>query len=132
MTIKDLSQLFYLAEEIKLEQETARRLRDAATGTGAKISGLPYSGCVSDKTALGADLAECAQIVQDRADQSVKEYKRIVSYISRVPDSRMRMIIQLRFIEGYSWGKVARKLGGTNTGDGVRKALERYLEGPKK
>ena len=48
-------------------------------------------------------------------------------FIASVQDSRIRRIINLRFIEKLSWNKVADRIGGGNTEDSVRKAFDRYM-----
>ena len=56
MTIKELSQLYYLNREIQQEQQKLAELRAAATNTTARISGLPGVGSISDKTAIAATI----------------------------------------------------------------------------
>ncbi len=51
-----------------------------------------------------------------------------MDFIESIEDSRMRMIVTYRFIENYSWGKVADAIGGGNTEDCVRKAFNRFME----
>lgn len=52
----------------------------------------------------------------------------VEKFIAGVNDSRMRRIINLRFIEGLSWGKVADRIGGGNTEGGVKMAFQRFME----
>lgn len=52
----------------------------------------------------------------------------VEEFIASVDDSRIRRIINLRFIEGFSWNKVADYIGGGNTDDSVRKAFTRFME----
>jgi len=52
----------------------------------------------------------------------------VEEFIASVDDSRMRRIINLRFIENLSWNKVADCIGGGNTEDSVRMAFNRFLE----
>ena len=56
----------------------------------------------------------------------------IKSYIQSCPESYMRQILTLRYIEGYSWDKVAFKTGGRNKGDTIRKMAERYIQKTEK
>lgn len=49
-------------------------------------------------------------------------------FIASVEDSRIRRIINLRFIEGLQWNEVAIKIGGGNTEDSVRKMYERFMK----
>ena len=52
----------------------------------------------------------------------------VEEFIKSVDDSRMRRIINLRFIEGLSWNQVADRIGGNNTEDSVKKAFYRFME----
>ena len=52
----------------------------------------------------------------------------VEEFISSVDDSMMRRIINLRFIEKMSWGKIANKIGGGNTEDSIKKAFYRFME----
>jgi hypothetical protein len=51
----------------------------------------------------------------------------VEEFISRIKDSHMRRIVNLRVVEGLSWQKVADRIGG-NTEDSVRKAFDRFME----
>lgn len=50
----------------------------------------------------------------------------VEKFVSAIEDSFIRRIVVARYIEGRSWVGVARKLGGGNTSDGVRKIWERW------
>ena len=52
----------------------------------------------------------------------------IEEFIAGLKDSRMRRIINLRFIQNLSWNKVADKIGGGNTEDSVKKMFYRFME----
>lgn len=52
----------------------------------------------------------------------------VEEFIASVNDSRMRRIINMRFIENLSWNKVADLIGGGNTEDSIRMAFNRFME----
>ena len=52
----------------------------------------------------------------------------VEGFIASIDDSRMRRIINLRFIENLSWNKVADHIGGGNTEDSIRMAFNRFME----
>ena len=57
--------------------------------------------------------------------------ERIEEFTDGIPDSMTRRIFRMRYIDGNyrpTWTKIARKIGGGNTGDGVRKKHDRYLK----
>lgn len=131
MTKKELSRLYCLNREIEQEQRRLVQLKAAATNTAAKISGLPALGCVSDKTAIAAEIADSQAIIEAKLQLAIVEYRRINQYIAAIEDSYIRQIIALRFVDGLTWFQVAQRIGGNNTEDGVRKALERFLSSQK-
>lgn len=56
------------------------------------------------------------------------EYDRLNTYLDTVDDSFIRQIIKLRYVDGLMWFQVAHEIGGNNTDNSVRKALDRYLD----
>lgn len=131
MTKKELSGLYCLNREIEQEQRRLAQLKEAATNTAVKISGLPAVGCMSDKTAIAAEIADSQAIIEAKLQLAIVEYRRINQYIAAIEDSYIRQIIALRFVDGLTWFQVAQHIGGNNTADGVRKALERFLSSEK-
>lgn len=127
MTIKDLSQLYWLNREIEQEREHLQELEAAATNGTSKITGLPHAGAIADKAALWAAIADAQAVIEAKINLSVVEYNRLTRYIAAVDDSFMRQILTLRFVDGMSWRKVAKSVGGNNTEDGVRMAVNRFL-----
>lgn len=131
MTKKELSQLYYLNREIAQEKLRLQELREAATNTAAKISGLPHIGSISDKTALAAAIADAEAIIEAKTKLAVVEYNRLNRYIAEIPDSMIRQIVCLRYVKGMTWGQIAWKIGGGNTPDSTRKTIERFLSREK-
>lgn len=58
-------------------------------------------------------------------DQAELAYLR--GYIARIDDALTRRIFELRYIDGCSWVQVARRIGGGNTAESVRKRHNRYI-----
>lgn len=127
MTKKELSKLYCLNREIEQEQRRLAQLKEAATNTAVKISGLPAVGCMSDKTAIAAEIADSQAIIEAKLQLAIVEYRRINQYIAAIEDSYIRQIIALRFVDGLTWFQVAQHIGGGNTSDSVRMALNRFL-----
>ncbi len=49
------------------------------------------------------------------------------NFINTIPTSRLRRIFNYRYIENYSWVKIACLIGNNATEDSVRKEHDRYL-----
>ena len=127
MTKKELSQLYWLNREIAADRVRLAELEAAATGSTARITGLPHLTRISDKTAIAAEIADVRALLQEHTNRAVAEYCRLNRYITQVDDSLVRQILTLRYIHGLPWFKVAQKIGGGNTEDSVRMAHNRYL-----
>lgn len=128
MTNKELSQLYYLNREIEAERKRILSLREAATATNAKISGLPHVGRIADKTSIAAEIADAVRAMEYKQQLAVVEYNRLTRYIAGVEDSLMRQILRFRYIDGLSWKAVAMRIGGNNTASSVKKKAYRYLK----
>lgn len=127
MTIKELSQLYWLNQEIEKDKRRLEELESKATDTSVTITGLPHVDGTSDKTAIAAEIADVRNIIEAKIKLSVAEYNRLNRYINSIDDSFIRQIIALRFINGLTWQGVADHIGG-NTEDSVKKACYRYLK----
>ena len=131
-----------LQEEIKELRERIRKTEDQISrieadgnvadrvsgGDGGfqhfRIEGFPYPEYSRKKTLLYARKATLTSLEMEL----LETLNQVEEFIASVNDSRMRRIINLRFIEGMSWNKVADHIGGGNTEDSVRKAFVRFME----
>ncbi len=114
MTIKELSQLYYLKKEIAKLEKQLQDLQDASTRATVTVSDSPRSGRVSSPTALGADICELKTMLEDIRQQRIAEYKRLLGYINSIEDSYTRQVMTLRFVDGLKWEEVADALNTTS------------------
>lgn len=89
-----------------------------------RIEGFPYPEYSRKKTLLYARKATLSELEMEL----LETLNEVEEFISSVNDSHLRRIISLRVVEGLPWNKVADRIGGSNTGDSVRKAFERFME----
>lgn len=52
----------------------------------------------------------------------------VEEFIASIDDSRIRRIINMRFMENLSWDKIAARMGHLYTADNVRMTFNRFLE----
>lgn len=142
VTKKVLSQYSDLQEEVKevrlkierLEKdiskiEAGEMVIDSVSGGNGgkqhfKIEGIPFPEYSRKKTLLYARKATL-QLLEDDLLEKTNE---VEQFITSVDDSRIRRIINLRFLENKSWNEVADCIGGGNTEDSVRKSFTRFFE----
>lgn len=111
----------------KIEKEGA--LLDTEPGKTAgiphfQIQGFPYPEYSRKKMLLYARKATLTSLELEL----IETVNQIEEFIASLDDSRIRRIINLRFIENLSWGKVAARIGGGNTEDSIKKMFYRFME----
>lgn len=130
MTVKELSQLYYLNREIEMDKARLEKLRARISGlTSPDLSGMPRgSGNGSGIENCIAEIVDLEAIISAKVTQCMHERNRLERYIAGIPDSLTRQIFALRFINGLSWVQVAFSVGGGNTEEGVRQRVYRHLK----
>ena len=129
MTVKELSQLYWLTKEIDFDTQRLEELEERAVSiTSPQITGMPKGPRNTDSIVarLAAEVLDLKAIIAAKQIQCIHERARLERYINSIPDSLTRMIFRLRFIDGQTWEGVADAIGGV-TGDSARMACYRYL-----
>lgn len=108
MTLKELSVLHDLTQEIAMDEERLKLLEEE---NGTK-----------------AQKARVRKIIQEKRNRIWRERERLEEWIAAIPDSMKRKVFTLRFVQGLTWVQVAMAVGGGNTEDGVRKMAKRYVQ----
>lgn len=112
-------------ERIESEKTVCDKVRGGEGGLQSfKIEGFPYPEYSRKKTLLYSRKATLTSLEMEL----LETLNKVEEFIASISDSRMRRIINLRFIENLSWNKVADRIGGGNTEDSVRKAFDRFIE----
>lgn len=128
MTIKELSQLYHLNREIEMDRLRLRNLEARAQPGAQVITGMPHAPGTKDKVGeCAAEIADLRGIIEAKHRQCLYERARLERYIAGIDDSLTRQMFKLRFVNGLTWRQVAACIGGGNTDDGCRKAVQRYL-----
>lgn len=119
-------------EEIESGELVKDKVRGGEGGWQSfNIEGVPTKEYEQKKTEL---LTKKLLLNQRKSTLEILEFdllqktNDVEEFIASIEDSRMRRIINLRFIENYSWNKVADYIGGGNTEDSVRMAFNRFMK----
>lgn len=88
-----------------------------------KVSGFPYPEYSHKKTKLYLNKAQ----LESAEFELTEMLYEVEGCIQTVPDSRMRRILRLRYVDKMTWVKVALNMGGDTTDESVRKEHERFL-----
>lgn len=131
MTVKDLSQLYYLNREIEADQKRLDELRAKIGPRSPQITGMPHAtGSKSNEVERYAvEITDLEAIIAAKQIQCIHERTRLERYIAGIEaNSEVRLIFTLRFINGLSWEQVAAHIGAGHTADRVRMVCYRYLK----
>lgn len=131
MTVKELSQLYWLNREIEMDKNRLADLESMVTSASAQqMSSTPHAPGVNDKVGrYVAEILDLQAIIAAKQIQCIHERNKLERYIADIPDSLTRQIFQCRFCEGMSWRQTACSVGnGSMAEDSVKKACYRYLQ----
>lgn len=135
MTKEELSQLQYLNREIELLQSrllglesTPKQMfgcvKGSATSPPYNLHSITVSGYDDD---LAQEIGEVKAEIKSMLRRCLRERARLEQYIAAAPDSEMRMILGLRYINGLSWGQVAAHISSYATESSIKMAVQRFL-----
>lgn len=143
MTKKELEQLIDLKMEIeelegKITKIEQMDISSVPIKVNASEQNFPYvrgrvtvQGCdpvLYDKRSRL--LCENKMLLKEREAKAVEEEKRLIQYINNVKESRVRRIMQFRYVDGYSWEKIGDIMHfDRRTGERI---VSRYLKQNKK
>ena len=90
-----------------------------------KVNSMVYCGMYPADGAKYPDLRDALEKLQLKVEKSKND---VETFISNVEDSRIRRILHWRYIENLSWNQVADRMGGGNSEDCAKKALQRFFK----
>lgn len=112
-------------ERIEIEKTVCDKVRGGEGGLQPfKIEGFPYPEYSRKKTLLYSRKVTLTNLEMEL----LEILNQVEEFIASVNDSRMRRIINLRFIENLTWQQVASRIGGGNTENGIKSAFHRFME----
>lgn len=137
MTINQLEQFRHLEKEIKmLERRIADYgdrpeafVSDSVVGSSPCIPYQPHTITIKGYGNQYQDKINALQVKYiARKQQLCKELEEIEAFIEGLQDSRLRQIIEYRYVKGMPWNAVAKNVYGYPNGDAARKAVKRFFE----
>lgn len=131
MTLKELSQLYWLNREIEEDQKRLVELSQKAYSPSApSLSDMPQGKRRKDSKVerLAAEIVDLQAVIAAKQIQCIHERARLERWINAIPDSQTRLIFRYRFVNGLPWVQVAYQIGGGNTEDSVKKRCYRYIK----
>lgn len=127
MTLKELSQIYYLRKEKEHIRNKIKKLRSEAESTAQVFSGQPGSGKISDRVGNGSVSIVYLQTKLTQTEQRItEEVIKLEEYLDSISDSYIRQIFRLRFEECMKWEDIASITGSSEYS--VKKTCYRYLK----
>ena len=118
-----------MQRELKLLQNS--RVADTVTGSREdltigpiKVVGKPTRQYAEQQKKLAALITR----YNTNADILAAKLEEVEHYLEAVEDARLRTMLRLRYVDGYTWTDVGLRIGLTSSG--VRMAIERFFENP--
>lgn len=137
MTINQLEQFRHLEKEIKMlerriadyEDRPEAFVSDSVVGSSPCIPYQPHTITIKGYGNQYQDKINALQVKYiARKQQLCKELEEIEAFIEGLQDSRLRQIIEYRYVKGMPWNAVAKNVYGYPNGDAARKAVKRFFE----
>jgi hypothetical protein len=114
---------------IEMRQEETEIVSDTVRGSS---SSFPYTQYTVKITGLNVKKREKINRVIERLiirkTALYHDLEEVEQFVDEIQDSRVRQIIELRYIKGMSWNAVSTKVYNYPNGDRARKTIKRFFE----
>ncbi len=129
MTCDELYNLRHLPKEAARLERRIAELRCRAEQVVPSGGGGGSRGGASDKVGSNAaKIADLTKELENSRQKAIDEEMRAMLFVESLTDARLRLIIQLFFIDGLSWRRVADEIGGHETENSCKQYCKRKLK----
>ena len=129
MTSKELREIYFINNEIKMWQRELDRLQCKSLVKSQEIDDMPRGNKTSDKTAdYAIERTEVETIIEGKLAELQIQRKRTIEYIASIKDSIDRQIVFLWSVSCMGWTEIARELGEGWTKDAVKNRYYRHFK----
>lgn len=137
MTLNQLEQYRDLSKEVKmlerriagLESRPETFVSDSVIGSAQCIPYQPHTITIQGYGNQHQDKINALRVKYiARRQQLYKQMEEIETFVDGLEDSRLRQIIEYRYVKGMPWNAVAKNVYGYPSGDAARKAVTRFFE----
>ena len=111
MTTKEyLNRAYVLNKEIKKDKEIIANLKDAAVNTSANVSDerVQTSAPTGSRMSTFVEMIVELENSVNKQEQELKVVRdEITTEINKITDIKQRLVLQLRYLDYYSWSNIA-------------------------
>lgn len=126
MTIRELSNYYYISQDIETLEDLIKEL-EASIIKSPNLTGMPPSGKVSKPVEeLTTKVIEKKEKLEKKKQNLLEERNKICDFIESIEDSLIRQIVIKRFLQLESWEQIGEEVYLSRTTS--YKKLKRYLE----
>lgn len=127
MTRAELYQLRTLRREVERRRERLKEIESAAERTTQQITGMPRGTDVADRVGTyAAMLAELRDKIAEGERACLAQIIELEGWINAIEDSETRQIMEMRYIRGWTWQRIATAIKYSDEAT-PRKKAERYM-----
>jgi hypothetical protein len=124
MNLQELNQNIALHERLDRAYEMLESLQAKADIQATKMDGMPHGTDVSDKVGnIAISIADLEARIDEMEDMIAENDEKVRDFANTFEDERLQMIIQTRFISGFTWGATAELLGPKYTENSVKRLV---------
>lgn len=131
MTKKELEQIYYLNNELKMWQDRLADLQADIALSPKVLDGMPHSKTnrtESPTESKAVRLAELSKVIQGKISEIQIAMADIEMYITSIDDSIIRQIVEYRCCYLKSWNEVADHMGDGYSPETVRQIYHRFTK----
>ena len=130
MTLRELSQHIRLQEQLTRDQEILESLQAAALPGAQVMTGMPHTAGARDKVGdLATEIADLKKHILQLKKEIARSEAGVAEFIGGVEDTKVRIILRLRFVRCLTWQQTADVMGIEAGEESARKICTRYLRG---
>lgn len=98
-------------QEISLRLDEINRLRTLACKVTVTMGQAQEGGSDTDRTqALICHIVDLERDVEERINKLAEIKRETEAIISTLGDSRLRVLLRMRYIGGWTWGRISQKM----------------------
>lgn len=132
MNLKDFEEIVHIRAEIEMLKKRLEKAKNPSIVSDyAKDYSTGHEMIISISGYPLPDKVKSDKIIDMIKKHMAKLENRVLDaeeFINQIPDSRVRVLLTLKYLEGMTWDAAARTVYKKMSGDAARKQVQRYFD----